>query len=64
MLKHTDSAYLRGRKRGYWWKYKLEPMTLDAVLIYAQAGSGRRANSSTDYTDYEWRKRLEISKFC
>ena len=54
MLKHTDSAYLSGRKRGYWWKYKLEPMTLDAVLIYAQAGSGRRANLFTDYTFGLW----------
>ena len=44
MLKNIDSPYLSGRKRGHWWKHKLEPMTLDAVLLYAQAGSGRRAN--------------------
>ena len=54
MLKNIDSPYLSGRKRGHWWKHKLEPMTLDAVLIYAQAGSGRRANLFTDYTFGLW----------
>ena len=54
MLKHADSPYLSGRKRGHWWKHKLEPMTLDAVLLYAQAGSGRRANLFTDYTFGLW----------
>ena len=54
MLKHLHSPYLAGRKRGSWWKYKLEPMTLDAVLIYAQAGTGRRANLFTDYTFALW----------
>lgn len=54
MLKRTDSPYLSGRKRGNWWKHKLEPMTLDAVLLYAQAGSGRRANLLTDYTFALW----------
>ncbi len=50
MLKRKDSPYTTGRTRGVWWKHKLQPMTLDAVLIYAQAGSGRRANLFTDYT--------------
>ena len=54
MLKRIDSPYLSGRKRGHWWKHKLEPMTLDAVLLYAQAGSGRRANLFTDYTFGLW----------
>ncbi|MEO0539364.1 MAG: ATP-dependent DNA ligase [Cyanobacteria bacterium P01_A01_bin.105] len=54
MLKKRDSPYLVGRKRGYWWKYKVDPMTLDAVLIYAQAGSGKRANLFTDYTFALW----------
>ncbi|MEC8096755.1 MAG: ATP-dependent DNA ligase, partial [Cyanobacteriota bacterium] len=54
MLKAVDSPYLSGRKRGHWWKHKLEPMTLDAVLLYAQAGSGRRANLFTDYTFGLW----------
>ncbi|AII49301.1 ATP-dependent DNA ligase [Synechococcus sp. KORDI-52] len=54
MLKRAESPYLSGRKRGNWWKHKLEPMTLDAVLLYAQAGSGRRANLFTDYTFGLW----------
>jgi DNA ligase-1 len=54
MLKALDSPYLEGRKRGHWWKHKLEPYRLDAVLIYAQAGSGRRANLFTDYTFALW----------
>ncbi|MEB3177024.1 MAG: ATP-dependent DNA ligase, partial [Synechococcus sp.] len=54
MLKALDSPYLEGRKRGHWWKHKLEPYRLDAVLLYAQAGSGRRANLFTDYTFGLW----------
>lgn len=54
MLKQLDSPYLVGRKRGHWWKHKREPYTLDAVLLYAQAGSGRRANLFTDYTFGLW----------
>ncbi len=50
MLKRLDSTYQAGRKRGTWWKWKIDPYTVDAVLIYAQAGSGRRANLFTDYT--------------
>ena len=55
MLKKKESPYLSGRKRGHWWKYKVDPLTLDAVLIYAQAGSGRRANLFTDYTFALWK---------
>ncbi len=54
MLKALDSPYLAGRRRGHWWKHKLEPFRLDAVLLYAQAGSGRRANLFTDYTFGLW----------
>ncbi len=50
MLKHRHSPYHSGRKRGDWWKWKVEPLTLDAVLIYAQKGSGRRSGYYTDYT--------------
>jgi len=50
MLKRADSLYGTGRKRGDWWKWKVDPYTLDAVLIYAQAGHGRRATLFTDYT--------------
>ena len=54
MLKAAASPYLAGRRRGHWWKHKLEPLRLDAVLLYAQAGSGRRANLCTDYTFGLW----------
>lgn len=50
MLKHKDSIYHTGRKRGDWWKWKIDPLTIDAVLIYAQKGSGRRSAYYTDYT--------------
>jgi len=50
MLKRAASPYLAGRKKGDWWKWKLAPLTIDAVMIYAQAGSGRRATLFTDYT--------------
>jgi DNA ligase-1 len=55
MLKDRASTYQPGRKRGLWWKHKREPMTVDAVLVFAQAGSGRRANLFTDYTFALWR---------
>jgi DNA ligase-1 len=54
MLKKINSFYGVGRQRGSWWKYKIDPMTIDAVLLYAQAGSGRRANLYTDYTFGIW----------
>ena len=50
MLKRLDSPYHAGRKRGDWWKWKLDPFTVDAVMIYAQAGHGRRATLYTDFT--------------
>jgi DNA ligase-1 len=55
MLKRRDAPYGVGRQRGAWWKWKVAPLTLDAVLVYAQAGSGRRANLFTDYTFAVWR---------
>jgi hypothetical protein len=54
MLKRLDSAYLVGRRRGDWWKWKIDPLTADAVLIYAQRGHGRRAGLYTDYTFAVW----------
>jgi len=54
MLKRLSSAYGVGRRRGDWWKWKVDPLTVDAVLIYAQAGSGRRAGLFTDYTFGVW----------
>lgn len=50
MLKRRSSAYLVGRKRGDWWKWKIDPLTIDAVMVYAQKGTGRRSNLYTDYT--------------
>lgn len=54
MLKRADSPYGTGRERGVWWKWKLEPYSVDAVLIYAQRGTGRRAALYTDYTFGVW----------
>jgi len=54
MLKRVDSPYGVGRKRGDWWKWKIDPYTIDAVLIYAQPGSGKRASLLTDYTFGVW----------
>lgn len=54
MIKKLDSVYRSGRKRGDWWKWKVDPLTIDAVMIYAQQGHGRRANLYTDYTFAVW----------
>jgi DNA ligase-1 len=56
MLKHRDGRYGTGRTKdaGVWWKWKVDPYTIDAVLIYAQSGHGRRANLYTDYTFAVW----------
>jgi DNA ligase 1 len=54
MLKRLNSAYKVGRQRGDWWKWKVNPYTIDAVLIHAQRGSGKRASLYTDYTFGVW----------
>ncbi len=54
MLKRKSSDYKVGRKRGDWWKWKVDPMSIDAVMIYAMRGHGRRANLYTDYTFAVW----------
>lgn len=56
MLKKKDSPYLVGRKKGDWWKWKIEPLTIDAVLTYAMRGHGRRSNLFTDYTFALWQE--------
>jgi len=58
MLKRLDAAYGTGRTKaeGLWWKWKIDPMTIDCVLIYAQAGHGRRASVYTDYTFAVWNR--------
>ena len=54
MLKRLSSGYGVGRRRGDWWKWKIAPLAVDAVLIYAQPGSGKRAGLFTDYTFGIW----------
>lgn len=54
MLKRLASAYQSGRRRGDWWKWKIDPLTIDAVLVYAQSGHGRRSTLFTDYTFALW----------
>ena len=56
MLKRKDSPYLVGRKKGDWWKWKVDPLTIDAVLTYAMRGHGRRSNLFTDYTFALWQE--------
>jgi ATP-dependent DNA ligase len=56
MLKAAASPYGTGRQRGSWWKWKIEPYSFDAVMIYAQPGHGRRSNLYTDYTFGVWQE--------
>ena len=55
MLKQRNTSYKIGRKKGDWWKWKVEPLTIDAVLTYAMRGHGRRSNLFTDYTFALWK---------
>jgi len=55
MLKRRDSVYRAGRPKGDWWKWKIDPLVIDAVMIYAQKGHGRRASRFTDYTFGLWK---------
>jgi DNA ligase-1 len=59
MLKHVDSRYGVGRTKadGTWWKWKIDPIAIDCVLVYAQAGHGRRAGLYTDYTFAVWSRK-------
>jgi DNA ligase-1 len=61
MLKRKDSLYETGRKRGAWWKWKLDPLHIDGVLIYAQKGHGNRADLFTDYTFGVWDGEVLVS---
>jgi DNA ligase-1 len=58
MLKRRDAAYGTGRTKaeGLWWKWKIAPMTVDCVLVYAQPGHGRRSSVYTDYTFAVWNR--------
>ena len=64
MLKRKLSPYQVGRKRGDWWKWKIDPYSIDAVLIYAMRGHGRRANLYTDYTFAVWNESGELVPFA
>jgi DNA ligase-1 len=55
MLKRADSPYVPGRPKGLWWKWKRDPLTIDAVLMYAQRGHGKRSSFYSDYTFGLWR---------
>ncbi len=55
MLKQADSAYVPGRPKGQWWKWKRDPLTIDAVVMYAQRGHGKRSSFYSDYTFGLWR---------
>ena len=63
IIKNKNTIYSSGRRKGFWWKYKVDPMQLDAVLIYAKGGSGRRAGLYTDYS-FALRKEKELIKFA
>jgi DNA ligase-1 len=54
MLKRRDSAYVPGRPKGLWWKWKRDPLVVDAVLMYAQRGHGKRSSYYSDYTFGVW----------
>jgi len=56
MLKRGDSAYVPGRPKGQWWKWKRNPLTIDAVVMYAQRGHGKRSSYYSDYTFGLWRE--------
>ncbi len=60
MLKRRDGAYLPGRPRGQWWKWKRDPLTIDAVMMYAQRGHGKRSSYYSDYTFGLWRADGEL----
>lgn len=60
MIKRADAPYLAGRPRGYWWKWKREPLSVDAVLMYAQRGHGKRSSFYSDYTFGVWNDAGEL----
>ena len=60
MLKRADSPYVPGRPKGLWWKWKRDPLTIDAVIMYAQRGHGKRSSFYSDYTFGLWRNDGEL----
>ncbi|MBK7410003.1 MAG: ATP-dependent DNA ligase [Saprospirales bacterium] len=63
MIKRKSSPYRSGRKQGDWWKYKVPPFTIDAVLLYAQRGDGRKANLYTEFTFAVWDEEGQLVPF-
>jgi DNA ligase-1 len=61
MIKRRDAPYLAGRPKGYWFKWKRDPMVIDAVLMYAQRGSGKRSSFYSDYTFGVWTEADELA---
>ena len=59
MLKRGDSPYVPGRPKGLWWKWKRDPLTIDAVMMYAQRGHGKRSSYYSDYTFGLWRPKQD-----
>jgi DNA ligase-1 len=64
MVKRLSAPYRVGRVRGDWWKWKIDPFTVDAVLVYAQRGSGKRASLFTDYTFAVWDEDGQLVPFA
>ncbi len=64
MIKRKSATYQVGRKKGDWWKWKVDPLSVDAVLVYAQKGSGRRAELFTDYTFAVWDSEKKLVPFA
>ena len=64
MIKNKNSTYQFGRKNGDWWKWKIDPLSIDAVLVYAQKGHGRRAELYTDYTFAVWNIEKKLIPFA
>ncbi len=64
MLKNLASPFRSGRQRGDWWKWKIDPFTIDAVLLYAQKGTGKRSGLFTDYTFAVWNNEGELVPFA
>jgi DNA ligase-1 len=60
MIKRATSPYLAGRPKGHWWKWKRDPLSLDAVLMYAQRGHGKRSSFYSDYTFGVWTETGEL----
>ncbi|HQT63708.1 MAG: ATP-dependent DNA ligase [Acidocella sp. 20-57-95] len=60
MIKHAESPYLAGRPKGHWWKWKRDPLSVDAVLMYAQRGHGKRSSYYSDYTFGLWNENGEL----